>query len=142
MDESLYTRIDHEDGRVEFVPKVTNALDWVPGRGRRYWTVSTTGTCCDYVWDDDWHDARALASHNCFPTEAQAEKAAKYIRRYNAIIRACLLVDPDFEPDWGDERQVKWFIDSSKRTHLAPAYVSTKEKAKQVRELLIKWGVK
>lgn len=139
-----YTKVEHEDGRIELIPKA---------KGVEYWHVHGDGTVDNF--DDDGHafDKDSLEFHNYYPSEAQAQKAAEYMRRSNAIIRACLLVDPDFEPDWDDNNQKWgcelydhfdqcWAVAASLHTQLAPAYVSTREKAKQVRDLLIKWGVK
>lgn len=156
MDESLYTRIDHENGRVEFIPSNTpkkQEVDWEPEKEDWYYRVGTGGGVgileyCGGILDA-WHKGH----FNIYPTQQLAEKASVLMKRSNAIIRACTLVDPDFEPDWNDVDQSKWTVYYSYKydewwsgrvvqINDGVAHVSTQEKANQVCELLTKWGVK
>lgn len=151
MDETLYNRVEHADGRVEFIPKRAADLDWVPSEGT-YISVACNGEDLGLRWDGDELDLDRLSFHNAFKTHQEARKASALMSRSNAMIRACLLVDPDFEPDW-DKRQDKkycviysnmdetWKIDFWYSSNANIAYVSSREKAKQVCQLLTKWGV-
>lgn len=117
-----------------------------------YYYVSSSGRTESWRWENDHIDKNMLAFDNVYPTEKLAEKASKLMRRSNAIIRACLLVDPDFEPDWVSMSQTKWtaYFDYTGSQWItlwdyddqySVAYVSSEEKAKQAIELLEKWGV-
>ena len=150
FDETKYKRIDHSDGRVEFVPIVDEAKDTY-AHGDKYYGINGEGESFPTTWVCDQGDRSSLAFHNIFPTAAQADKAAEYMRFSNAIIRACLLEDPDFVPDWSDEDQPKYyFYLSSEGWGICCAYefntgcavVSSEEKAKAVIKRLEKWGVK
>jgi hypothetical protein len=153
MDETLYNRVEHADGRVEFIPKRAADLDWVPvEEGSTYFIVDTDGAPYGSTWDEDPLDDGREGFHNVFKTHQQAEKASALMRRSNAIIRACLLVDPEFVPDRGDGNQRKysiyadgngsiWVNEYTDNCYSSPAYVSTAEKALQVCQLLTKWGV-
>jgi hypothetical protein len=128
-------------------------VDFVPWDGEIYFFVNCRANVQKTENDLCEGDKEIINFQNFFPTESQAEKASKLIRRSNAIIRACLLVDPNYEPDWSDrvERkysvyycnfQTKWRVTDSRTANIFVAYVSTYEKAQQVCELLTKWGVK
>lgn len=138
--------------RLGFVRKENPIFD-VPVHKQKYWFVLNSSCVVFDIWDGHTIDEERLMFYNVFPSREMAEKAAEMMRRSNAIIHACLLVDPDFEPDWNNAGQSKWFVyynhnkgklymDFDGRYQKAPAYVSSKEKANQVIELLKKWGVK
>jgi len=129
--------------------------DEYPRPADTYWYVDSAGAAhkterCAYPFY-----ARHKDNHNVFCSRKQAKKAAKMMRRSNAIIRACLLVDPDYEPDWDDYTEVKysvyylslrgrgvWDVYTSTDLSWSPAYVSSISKAREVCELLNEWGVK
>jgi hypothetical protein len=151
MNEELYTRIDHADGRIEFIPKPVPDCDFVPVGDMTFWHVGSWGnvdrtTCLVPVTPN------RSAFFNMYPTEKLARKAAELMRSSNAIIRACLLVDPDYTPEWGGTMRnysvyynydtQRWGSYAHRTTQGASAYVSTPEKAEQVINLLKKWGVK
>jgi hypothetical protein len=129
-----------------------NGVDWVPERGENYWAIGICGQLLLVVNKFDAFDKSRMEHHNFFKTEPQAEKALVLIRRSNAIIRACLLVDPDYKPDWSngfqkwgvgyDNTDCVWLPQYDRYNKRFPAYVSSEEKAQQVCELLTKWGVK
>lgn len=122
---------------------------WEPKEGTVYYYVTSEGDVTDItVGVED-----SSLFHNIFQTRDQAKKAAEYMRRSNAIIRACLLVDPDFVSDWSDHTQAKWGVFYSHEINSwisgcscvvneNPCKVSTKEKAEEVCRLLTEWGVK
>ena len=151
IDETLYTRIEHEDGRIEFVPKVAKG-GWVPKEDETFWFVSGGGNIGRTNFVDGIDDGY-IPNHNVFRTEAIAKKASALMRRRNAIIRACLEVDPEFEPDWSDggknkwspsydHNKGKWIGSSAFRFSGTSAHTSTPEKCIQACALLTAWGVK
>lgn len=123
-------------------------VDWVPKESEDYWAITRKGSVCDFVNIS----GNIEKFHNFFQTEPQAEKASALMRRSNAIIRACLLVDPDYKPDWSngfqkwgvgyDNTDCVWLPQYDRYNKRFPAYVSSEEKAQQVCELMTKWGVK
>jgi hypothetical protein len=151
MDETLYNRVDHTDGRVEFIPKRAADLDWVPVDGNAYFKVNDDGFTSELDCDDDNIDHDYIKFHNMFQTKQQSQKASALMRRSNAIIRACLLVDPDFDLDFPDDSSrwtvqydtnaSKWLVVQWNFINPGAGSVSTLVKAKQVRALLTKWGV-
>lgn len=121
---------------------------WEPKEGVNYAYVGSEGD----VLFVHTGAISALNFHNCFEKKEQARKAAEYMRRNNAIVRACMLVDPDFVPDWGEpgEKWVveynfnreRWDVDCWDNINCSACCVSTPEKAKEVCNLLTEWGVK
>ena len=121
-----------------------------PKDGERFYRITGTG----YVDTTEigQNPTKLLEHYNAFKSLKQAEKASKLQRRSNAIIMACLTVDPDFVADWDDSNQVKygpyyhhddksWDVGLWTFHNSAPAYVSTREKAEQACKLLTEWGV-
>jgi hypothetical protein len=120
---------------------------WKPEYDDKYFFVSNLGTVERNNLDDfRWN---VILRTDFFPTSEQAEKASKYMRQSNMVIKACLQVDPYFEPDWRDESQDKWtmfYNHESNRwelsraniTQIAPCFVSSSKKAQQVCDLLNK----
>ena len=153
VDETKYSRNEHPDGRIEFVPIKAKVLGlWKPKITEKYWYVEPRGTV---EWNSqmyDMYDLYFAEYGNMFPTEEAAEKAAALMARSNNIIAACLQVDPDFEPDWNSQETKwfpayskpagRWFEDATGVIHRAPAYVSTEEKCEQVCAILAAEGVK
>lgn len=155
MDKSKYneTKIENEDGTIVITLTPKNDAGWKPDVGSRYFIVGVDGDVEPCVWDDDNIDNERLKHGNVFPTREMAEKAARLQAVSNNIIMACLMVDPDFEPDWNDGGQRKyppyystegqeWRVGETRVTASKPAYVSTKEKAEQVCKRLTERGIK
>lgn len=135
--------------------KTKQELDFVPTGDQCYYYVDDAG-CPEPV---SYYDISPtsfsqgqMRFHNVYPTKKLAEKAAKLMRRSNAIIRACLLVDPDFEPDWRNWNQEKfgiycnhldlgWFFLPQVAAENFNSYVSSSDKAQAAIGLLEKWGV-
>lgn len=152
MDLTKYTKVEHPDGRVEFIPIKEKELGELSLR-ERYYVVRENGEPYGHLLcRSDSNDTGFLAFGNCYPTKELAEKASKIMRRNNLITRACLLVDPDFEPNWHDAGYKyfvemshicgTWVVDCCSRLESARPVVSSEGKAKQVCALLTKWGVK
>lgn len=140
------------DKGIEWVDKETD-LDFCPNYGDGYYHVLGNGGIDALLFEGDEVDEKYKRQHNMFPDRQMAEKAAKLQTRANAYVRAALLVDPDFGPDWGNSNQEKigvyyhqlnnkhYFCSPNEADDFA-VYVSSREKAKQMIKLLEKWGVK
>ena len=120
---------------------------WKPTSGQDYFSVEDHGTVSRYTWEDYSYDEEVYAYHNAFPSRAIAEKAAELMRHSNLIISACLQTDPDFEPDWRNFDQIKWFprYDHASQKwesnctysyQKAAAHVSSKEAVDKVLKIL------
>ena len=88
-----------------------------------------------------------IKNYSAFKTRAVAKKAAKAMRIHNAIISACLQVDPDFDPDWNDRTQCKyypiynkqdmrWGYSASVTVKTLPICVSNRDSIEKVIEIL------
>ena len=103
----LFEQVTHIDGRVEYKPiKVEQAVDttvpeWPTESG---FCVTADG---DTYRSPSHLGKKEIEHFNYHPTEKLAKKASAKLRYCNAIITVCQLFDPDFEPDWGDNKQVK-----------------------------------
>ena len=126
-------------------------MPW-PLDGDEYWYVDGRDQLVsNHFWYGDEIDQGLKANHNIFRTMEAAEKAAVLIRRSSALIRACMEVDPDFEPDWTNIDDEKWSVyyshiygkwtETPALINYEAAHVSTKEKAEEVARLLNDWGV-
>ena len=73
---------------------------FVPEIGQEFWHVEEG--CLSYCpkWSGHGGDQNLWDNFNCYETEELANKAAVMMKRSNAIIMACLTVDPDFVPDY------------------------------------------
>ena len=153
IDETKYQSINHEDGRIEFVPiKPKLDVGWVPKNRGDYFFVGVNGDDCTTVWTTHEVDQERLAFHNVFPSRKMADAASEDMRRANAVIRASRLADPDYVPDWTkdnikcavyyDYALKDWNTILNSVCQLGSSYVSSQEKAEQVRNYLRAWGVK
>jgi len=166
-DENKYAKTVHPDGRIEFVPipvKEQDLADWEPvylngmdHETEEYFAVDSEGRVYStnlLGGSENSHSYRIHTNFTTYPTREMAEKAAVLMKRNNAIIKACLLVDPDYVPDWTNRKtkfavyydhiDSEWVVGWSSfcSSALASAYVSTEKKAIKVCELLTKWGIK
>lgn len=150
IDETKYIRTE-KDGVITFTPIEPEMSYWVPKQGEVFWWVGRAFTTEKEVNRDYEWQKLMIASSNCYKTRELAEKAAKLMKRYSLIVNACLQVDPDFKPDWGDKSQPKFSYyrhenerDTTTRywnDYLTPC-VSSIEKANQVIQILNERGVK
>lgn len=125
-------------------------MPW-PSDGDQYWCIDGD-VVSTYHWVDDPVDQGFKKMHNIYRTREAAEKAANLMLLSNAVIRACLEVDPDFEPNWSNINEEKWSVyyshalkkwtETPTVINYDPAHVSTQEKAQKVCALLNEWGVK
>lgn len=127
---------------------------WEPKKGENYWTVAMDGVASgkQNVFQNCTEAEKAV--YNIHQTSAQAKRAAELMRVSNAVTKACLQVDPDFVPDWSrhsgqdkcyalfNTEKQKWVASLSLGDRFVEAYVSTKEKAQQVADILNNEGVK
>ena len=128
-----------------FKPEFRDSYGWVDDRGSTY--------CMSY--DNSKFDEGRYDNFNCYETKELATKASPMMRRNNAIIMACLIVDPDFVPDYlsGNQEHFtfyyqsaemgmhpQWGIMRSYTCNYGPC-VSTPEKLKEAAALLKEWGI-
>tara|TARA_R110000787_G_scaffold579_3_gene2074 strand:- start:2611 stop:3075 length:465 start_codon:yes stop_codon:yes gene_type:complete len=142
--ELKYKELGAEIERLKAQPTYVGV--WKPEIRGVYWGVRSDGTCFDTSRCTDF-DESVIAQHNVYKTKELSKKASVLQRRSNLVIQACLNVDPDFEPDWSDQRSFKygfyydhddlrWERQPFNFYNFGPAYVSTAEKADQVLEYL------
>ena len=112
--------------------------------GTRLWKP---GEVAGFPWGGSNLDSRLYGNHNVYPSYDVAKKASALIRRSNLVISACLQIDPDFEPDWGNQDQGKWSaryrhdikawaLLGSYEFQIGAAYVSSKGKGIELIEML------
>jgi hypothetical protein len=103
-------------------------------------------TASGYAVPDRYLAIQASNFFNAWPSIELAAKAAAMMRVTNALIWAKLRVEPEFDPDWGDEIQKKYYPDSRSTSywylddHGIPAY-SSEGKALEAQQLLIDAGI-
>ena len=120
-----------------------------------YWLITANGQADCNHWGNDAFDVHIWDNFNCYETEDLATKAAVMMKRNNAIIMACLMVDPDFVPDYlsGNQEHFTFYYQSAEmgmppRWVMMRSYtcnygpcVSTPEKWKEAAALLKEWGI-
>ena len=94
----------------ELQPPEPKSSVWEPKKAEEYWYVDIDGTLDDTEWRDGEEDWNLLIHHNAYKTQGQAEKAAKYQRRYNMVLQAVLNLEPDQVVDWKDMNQAKYGV--------------------------------
>lgn len=84
---------------------------WKPEKGQEYWTVdSSFGLAVSIIFENDSFDRNLLDFGNAFSSEENALKASKAMRTHNKILQYIIENDGDWEADWNDRSQKKWFI--------------------------------
>ena len=126
-----------------------------PEIGQGYWFVEDSGQVDFNPWDKGIYDLELWNRFNCYETEALATKASVIMRRNNAIINACLMVDPDFVPDYLSNNQEHysfyylnpelgtngvWCMSVTYQANRGPC-VSTLEKWEEAAALLKEWEI-
>jgi hypothetical protein len=101
-------------------------------------------------------DRYYYGNFNCYETKELATKASPMMRRSNAIIMACLMVDPNFVPDYlsGNQEHYSfyylnpelgtngtWCMSVAYQANRGPC-VSTIDKWEEAAALLKEWGIK
>ena len=126
-----------------------------PEIGDMYWYILGFGGAVKERPNFRSCDKSRYENFNCYETEDLATKADVMMKRNNAIIMACLMVDPDFVPDYLSGNQVcysfaynspelggeggwDWVKDYG--INRGPS-VSTPEKWKEAAALLKEWGI-
>ena len=97
--------------RVEKLQPEPKSIVWEPEKGERYYLVLGNGEVYTNNWQNSEEDRGRLKNHNVYKTREQAEKAAKYQRRYNMVLQAVLNLEPDQKVDWKDMDQVKHVVE-------------------------------
>jgi hypothetical protein len=128
---------------------------WKPELEKTYWLINSLGEVVDRIWNNFQLDSENFNNFNCYETEELAAKASPMMHRNNAIIMACLMVDPDFVPDYlsGNQRhysfeyknsemgcEERWNFFQSFIVNSGPC-VSTQEKWEEAAALLKEWGI-
>ena len=138
----------------EHVKPVPEKIDrFKPGIGDQYAVINQDGSVFTSFWYACTRQDALKDNFNLFEKASQAEKVSALLRVPRAVAMACVLVDPDYKPDWGDTTAQKfrvfytygterWTISVSCNYIQPHPYVSTREKAEQVCALLTEWGVK
>ena len=126
-----------------------------PEFGDSYGCVDDVGSTHCINYDDSKFDEGCYDNFNCYETQELATKASPMMRRNNAIIMACLMVDPDFVPDYksGNQkhyafeyanpslgRDGEWVERVGYTVNKGPC-VSTQEKWDEAAALLKEWGI-
>ena len=132
----------------------SNPERFAPETNYSYYFVQDSGSIGKIKNERLFFKDDCFKNFNCYETAELATKAAVMMKRSNAIIMACLLVDPDFVPDFNNSKQCKYFISqmpgrfgdwacsvSDQTVNFGPC-VSTEKKFKKVAAFLTVWGVK
>ena len=126
-----------------------------PDIGGVYWLCKATGHINNNIEDFTAYDTHVFENFNYYETEALATKASVMMKRNNAIIMACLTVDPNFVPDYLSGNQghftfyyqsaemgisPRWVMMRSHACNYGPC-VSTRAKWKEAAALLTEWEI-
>jgi hypothetical protein len=126
-----------------------------PEIDEEYWLVGDDGQTYCNPWGNDTFDKNVWERFTCYETKEIATKAAVMIKRNNAIINACLQVEPDFVPNYLSGNQGhysfyyeapevslngSWACSFSYTDNHGPS-VSTLEKWEEAAALLKEWGI-
>jgi hypothetical protein len=126
-----------------------------PEFDQEFYFVSNKGEVGYAVSNDLEYEKKCYSNFNCYETEELTFDASVMMKRSNAIIMACLTVDPDFVPDYLSGNQVHYSFDYKNSEIGCPAKwqwrasfivdtgpcVSTEEKWEEAAALLKEWGV-
>jgi hypothetical protein len=124
-----------------------------PEIGEFYWNVLSDGRRVHHI--NRTFDNKCYDNFNCYETEELATKAARDMKRNNAIIMACLQVEPEFVPNYTSGNQVHYSFEYKNSEIGCPSdwqwrasfivdngpCVSTQEKWHKAAALLKEWGI-
>lgn len=95
---------------------------WKPEYGEGYFCVTGYGIG-NNIWKNDYMDSSYYGIDNCFKTKEEAEFALKKIK-VKTELRRFAEENNEYEIDWKDEKQEKWFIFyNCKEEIINPIYV-------------------
>ena len=97
--------------RIEELHPEPKSIVWEPQKGEEYFYVAGNGQVCRCHWNNCSSHKERLKHHNIYKTGEQAEKAAKYQRRYNMVLQAVLNLEPEQNIYWNDMDQVKHVVE-------------------------------
>jgi len=79
-------------------------------KGDKYWYINSEGYVHCSIWNDDDIDLARRDSGNAFITKGEAEKERDKRQALQRIKKTIWEKGYEFEPDWSDTRQDKYFI--------------------------------
>jgi len=126
-----------------------------PEIGGFYWSVLSDGREERVRHNNKTFDHKCYDNFNCYETKELATKAAVIMRRNNAIIMACLMVDAEFVPDYlsGNQKHYSFCYQAEEMgvrggwvrvmnyCYIYGPCVSTEAKWEEAAALLKEWGV-
>ena len=156
FDSSKFKLVDEGNGvmRLVDIPPKPVTKDFVPARGVERFCLGEPFAFSDGFRERNRHkDGTPAQCKLYYPTEEVAKKAAVLLKRAEEIIRACLVVDPDFEPDWDSTTMDKyfpyyahhttsWVATAVRTSDKAPTHVSSMKKCNEVIAILNSRGIK
>ena len=89
---------------------------WKPKDGEDYFYIGIDFTIDSWENVDDDTDKRNFRIGNCFPTEARAEQVADKMRLLLRLEQLHDMLCPDYEPDWSNEDEHKFYLFYDKKT--------------------------
>jgi hypothetical protein len=126
-----------------------------PESNEKFWFVDADGKQVRRPWVKLNNDIGLFINYNMFKNQIVASIASKMMTRNNAIIMACLLVDPTFVPNYtsGNQKHYsfeyfhpqmghngEWIFQMSFSNDKGPC-VSTEEKWEEAVEFLNEWKI-
>ena len=126
-----------------------------PEIGGEFWYNCESGNPHQVSMADPIFLENCYNNFNCYETKALATKAAVMMKRSNALIMVCLMVDPDFTPDYKSGNKLHYSFEFVHETTGSKAYwnyrnsysvdrgpcVGTEAKFEEAAALLKDWGV-
>jgi glucan-binding YG repeat protein len=82
---------------------------WKPEKGQKYFYIESTRSVTATTYHSDSIDDRRLACGNAFSSKENALKASKAMRTHNKILQYIIENDGDWEADWSNPNQMKWY---------------------------------
>ena len=140
--------VSEEDVKIEFVSKEKpKPTLWVPDASDKYYFIDSDGKSVGTTILGTEKQRRRAATYNAYPSRKLVDKAADYLAPLRMLVRTALEIDPDFEPDWTDSEQEKFYlyrlrgeygVTSTRffKSDYSTPVVSTRKKAEQWLELV------
>lgn len=83
---------------------------WKPAYGQNYFALSGNFTACKCTNYGENFDEFPISIGNCFPTKERAEQVAEKIRLLLRLEQLHDMLCPDYEPDWENEDEHKFYL--------------------------------